>query len=677
MRLRAIVYIACIAATLLGGLLLIGGWTYSNYVTISKQAAKNLFYRVKGPGLGSAWCAPAHFLLDLEVPQSITQNATGVITLTVTPTSAVQIACPISVELLAPAFNVTPIWDTVVGVKYSATVNPGQAYVGRWLLTPKHMGTYIVAAVVNTCFVRKGVSVLNTFGLQEQQAQALTGAGNVIGFLLVTPLAVPIFNLVSVPARRRRSRVKPTASHQKAPASSPPAPPSFAASLPKADGNARVLAGIGCALPPFGLLTFLFPAKNDGYVRFYGTQATLIGIGAAVMTIGWIRLGANWTTYLVCGGLAILYLCGIFFGFSGRKYKLPMIGQIAEWSVTGGPRASILWLAKSLDDLKQTVWKFLSQKINAERFAIVALACSLALILILISNGTRLQAANARLRTANAALATANGELGNVVHVDVTNLNDNGPGSLRDALARVEQSGVITFDPRLNGTITLTSGPLAVTRSVNIAAGSSQHIIVSGGNKSRVFEIMPPNLAATVPPPGSTVGPVVSISNLTISDGYAGEDPYNTDGGGVLNLYSTVTLTKDIISGNTAPFKGGGIYNKGTLQVLNCQITSNRAVTGDGGGLYTDSRWTMFISNTTISGNQAGAEGGGIAQFIFASPDNGWTSLINGSQVFGNTAQIHGGGIYGDGGTGSVTWSSNSSVQNNSPDNTVCDHSAC
>jgi predicted outer membrane repeat protein len=173
------------------------------------------------------------------------------------------------------------------------------------------------------------------------------------------------------------------------------------------------------------------------------------------------------------------------------------------------------------------------------------------------------------------------------------------------------------------------------------------------------------------------VGPIVSISNLTISYGYAGEDPYNTDGGGVLNLYSTVTLTNDIISGNTAPLKGGGIYNKGTLQILNCKIASNRAIRGDGGGVYSDSRWTVFVSATSISGNQAGTEGGGIAQFIFAAPDTGWTRLVNGSQVSGNSAKVHGGGIYGDGGMGSVSWSSNSSVQGNSPENRYCDHSAC
>jgi hypothetical protein len=43
----------------------------------------------------------------------------------------------------------------------------------------------------------------------------------------------------------------------------------------------------------------------------------------------------------------------------------------------------------------------------------------------------------------------------------VTNLDDGGPGSLREALALIADGGTITFDPALTGgTITLTSGQL-------------------------------------------------------------------------------------------------------------------------------------------------------------------------------------------------------------------------
>ncbi len=48
----------------------------------------------------------------------------------------------------------------------------------------------------------------------------------------------------------------------------------------------------------------------------------------------------------------------------------------------------------------------------------------------------------------------------------VTNLDDSGSGSLRDALARIADDGTITFDPGLaGGTITLSSGQLAIDSS--------------------------------------------------------------------------------------------------------------------------------------------------------------------------------------------------------------------
>src|SRR5262245_4317172 len=50
----------------------------------------------------------------------------------------------------------------------------------------------------------------------------------------------------------------------------------------------------------------------------------------------------------------------------------------------------------------------------------------------------------------------------------VTNLNDSGPGSLRQALTITPANGQIDFQPGLSGTIQLTSGPLNITQNVNI-----------------------------------------------------------------------------------------------------------------------------------------------------------------------------------------------------------------
>src|SRR6516225_8501060 len=69
----------------------------------------------------------------------------------------------------------------------------------------------------------------------------------------------------------------------------------------------------------------------------------------------------------------------------------------------------------------------------------------------------------------------------------VTNLLDAGPGSLRDAIATTPAGGTVDFQPGLTGTITLTSGELAINEDLTITGPGADVITVSGNNASRVF----------------------------------------------------------------------------------------------------------------------------------------------------------------------------------------------
>ena len=53
--------------------------------------------------------------------------------------------------------------------------------------------------------------------------------------------------------------------------------------------------------------------------------------------------------------------------------------------------------------------------------------------------------------------------------ITVTNGNDSGPGSLRQALADANDGDTINFDPSVN-IVTLTTAELAVTKSITISA---------------------------------------------------------------------------------------------------------------------------------------------------------------------------------------------------------------
>src|ERR1041385_5404278 len=108
--------------------------------------------------------------------------------------------------------------------------------------------------------------------------------------------------------------------------------------------------------------------------------------------------------------------------------------------------------------------------------------------------------------------------------IPVTNTNDSGPGSLRQALS-VANDGDTIDATGISGVINLTSGELLVDKSVTITGPGANVLAVDGGNASRVFAI-------------PLSGKSVMITGLTIRNGHAG-----TTGAGVDNENpATVTI---------------------------------------------------------------------------------------------------------------------------------------
>jgi hypothetical protein len=218
----------------------------------------------------------------------------------------------------------------------------------------------------------------------------------------------------------------------------------------------------------------------------------------------------------------------------------------------------------------------------------------------------------------------------------VVNLDDSGPGSLRDNLAQAQSGDTIAFDSGLRGTITLTSGELPVSQSVAIQGPGADLLSISGDHASRVFEILPEA--------------DVAISGLTITDGLANArgSGVNLIGGGGLFVapHATLTLTdsvvKDSIGNSTSATAdapglvsgtGGGIFNAGTVTLINDLIQGNTANTGSaadvtggqitaaGGGIFNRRAATLTLIDTAVMDNTANAgasslrtdaEGGGI-----------------------------------------------------------------
>jgi len=244
----------------------------------------------------------------------------------------------------------------------------------------------------------------------------------------------------------------------------------------------------------------------------------------------------------------------------------------------------------------------------------------------------------------------------------VTNTNDAGAGSLRQAV--IDANGAagadtIEFAAAVTGTITLTSGQLAISDSVTVNGPGAANLSVSGNNASRVFylysgagliDVTINDLRITNGGAVSFGGGIINFGeNLTL-DSVTIENCAATGGGAGLaatdisgDLMNTV-IRDSTISGNTTG-RGGGVYfytTGGALTIENSVISGNTATTSDGGGVYLyHSTGATTITGSTISGNTAPQLGGGI--YLYQVDGAGVT--IDSTTISGNSGG-YGGGMF-------------------------------
>jgi hypothetical protein len=223
--------------------------------------------------------------------------------------------------------------------------------------------------------------------------------------------------------------------------------------------------------------------------------------------------------------------------------------------------------------------------------------------------------------------------------ITVTNTNDSGAGSLRQALAVAHDGDRITF--AVSDTITLTSGGLGVTKSVTISGPGADQLSIDGNQRNVFF-----------------VSAFATISGLTIRNGAYGID----NAGGTLTVRNcvisnnalsgihnstqefgavTATILSTTVSGNSQ----GGVFSlpyifggRANVTITHCTISGNFSAPGGGGILGTATFLT--VANSTISGNSTGRSGGGI--LVGGLPGS---SIVN-STISGNSAGTSGGGIF-------------------------------
>lgn len=215
----------------------------------------------------------------------------------------------------------------------------------------------------------------------------------------------------------------------------------------------------------------------------------------------------------------------------------------------------------------------------------------------------------------------------------VTNLDDTGAGSLRQAIDDANgNSGpdTITFQAGLTGTIDVQS-LMKITDSTTIQGPGASVIAVDGGDSTDIFYVY--NQAYVLD---------VTFSGITISNADGG-------GGGIFNYGERLVLDSVVMTGNSGTY-GAALYMKNegdeeaTLTIRNSTISGNTS-TSRGGAIYINSTAStitpvIVIENSTFSGNTSG--GGGGAIYLYGS--NGPT-LITNSTFTGNSAD-RGGALY-------------------------------
>ncbi|HEX3083467.1 MAG TPA: choice-of-anchor Q domain-containing protein, partial [Pyrinomonadaceae bacterium] len=306
----------------------------------------------------------------------------------------------------------------------------------------------------------------------------------------------------------------------------------------------------------------------------------------------------------------------------------------------------------------------LSRPLNRRLFVI---SLCLAFVAFALCAGFRLTVAarrdtHGKLARASRSSANVNPSLAPCGAVVVTNSNDSGAGSLRDAITNACSGDSISFDMtpgHVTSPITLTSGELLITTSLTIQGPGAGTLTISGNNSSRVFEILP-NQTAT-------------LSGITIANGMVNAINGTNKGGGILNA-GNLTIDSCTISNNTSTGSGsinfaGGIFNAtGTLNITNSTVSGNSAVGGcttEGGGITNGGTLTITIS--TISNNSARDAGGcgGVNSGAGIFNQGTFTltsSTVSGNAVSSNNSFDEAGGIFNSGNT-TVT---NSTLSGNS-----------
>jgi predicted outer membrane repeat protein len=189
--------------------------------------------------------------------------------------------------------------------------------------------------------------------------------------------------------------------------------------------------------------------------------------------------------------------------------------------------------------------------------------------------------------------------------ITVTNTNNSGAGSLRDAISTARNGDTIAFVSSLaNRTITLGSQlDISAGKNLMIDGTGAPGLTISGNNTTRILQL---NSNQDFPTS-------LTVKNLTLANGYTSDR-----GGAIHTTHKGVLTVENVTFNNNTGDKGGGaIFSafEGALTVTGSKFNGNKATAGnDERGAGAIAFWgpgTLTVRNSEFTGNK-GIVGGAI-----------------------------------------------------------------
>lgn len=236
----------------------------------------------------------------------------------------------------------------------------------------------------------------------------------------------------------------------------------------------------------------------------------------------------------------------------------------------------------------------------------------------------------------------------------VSNCNDSGPGSYRQAVADAVSGTTIDLTATGCSMITLTTGDVVTSvADLTLQGPGALSLAIDGGSHYRPIQ--------------HTGTGTLHVNDLTISHGskYLANGHLGNPSGGCIHSQGTVSLDHawakycDAGSSSTSvDVHGGAVYGRAAVNLSHSTVSGSSAhssaLRAYGGGVF--SGGTLVLMNSTISGNAVSAAGrhmsGGVQ--VGTAGSGGGGALVKYSSILGNSANGNSGFVGGLYTTGNV-----------------------